>query len=288
MSDLTVDPTLLRLGFVIAFSAWLWSAFIFRSLRVKRLEQVVETQAFMMSLVAHEFRTPITAIQLSSALHRREMKQPAAESDQNWLVRLENAVHALSQWSEALLAFTRERDGSIRQETSSRCDFNQLLIELRAVLEPAALAKGLEFQLVAEPGLPSLSYDSRLVRIVMSSLGQNAVKYTETGKISVRARSVGGAAGAAGVEIELEDTGHGFRVSSVPGEWVSLQEMELESWKRWRSEGAGGWGLGLAISKKLVGLLGARVFLESVPGKGTRVRFHFPSGASESKTLKKS
>ncbi len=287
MSDLTVDPALLRLGFLIAFSAWLWSAFVFRSLRVRRLEQVVETQAFMMSLVAHEFRTPITAIQLSSALHRREMKQPAAESDQNWLIRLENAVYALSQWSEALLAFTRERDGSIRLETSSRCDFNQLLTELRSVLEPAALAKGLEFQLVAEPGLPSLSYDSRLVRIVMSSLGQNAVKYTETGKISLRARSVV-EGGAAGVEIELEDTGHGFRVSSIPGEWVSLQAMELASWKRWRSEGAGGWGLGLAISKKLVGLLGARVFLESVPGKGTRVRFHFPSGASESKTLKKS
>ena len=265
----------LSLGVGIAFVIWAMSSLLFRSLRLAQLEERVETQSFMMSLVAHEFRTPITAIQLSSALYRRELKVPVNEADGNWLARLDLAVSALSQWSEALLTFTRESDGVIRKRPAC-CDFNKLLVELRSVLEPAALAKGLEFQLIAEQALPSLPYDSRLVRVVLSSLSQNAVKYTETGRISLRANKTA----AGGVEIELEDTGHGFRVSDTPGEWVSLDRMELASWIRWRSEGAGGWGLGLAISKKLVRILGAQSRMESIPGKGTRVRFSVSSDAS--------
>lgn len=274
----------LGIGVSFAFVSWAAASLLFRSLRLAQLEERFETQTFMMSLVAHEFRTPITAIQLSSALHRREMKQPINEADGNWLARLELAVSALSQWSEALLTFTRESDGTIRSEPAASCDFNKLLVELRSVLEPAALSKGLEFQLIAESGLPSLPYDSRLVRVVLSSLSQNAVKYTEAGRICLRANRTE----SGGVEIEVEDTGHGFRVSEAPGEWVSLDEMELASWKRWRSEGAGGWGLGLAISKKLVRILGAQVRMESIPGKGTRVRFVFSSSASSIETLKKS
>lgn len=236
----------------------LGSIVMMRSLVLGQVRQQLDSQIFMMGLIAHELRSPISAIQLSLSVYRRENK-----IEQNpWLNRLDQSVKVLGNWSEALLGFTRNRSGRIKVVRTD-CDVEAVMAEVAQSLEPMIVNKGLEFEVSAEPGIPILRTDPQLLRVVLGNLVQNAVKYTERGKISFRAGSGW---------FEVKDTGVGMKLGTDKSD---LESFDFQDWLSIKSSGTGGWGLGLLIVKNLVRHLGARALLSSKPGLGTRIRIEF-------------
>ncbi len=140
---------------------------------------------------------------------------------------------------------------------------------LDLVAAPAG-AKGLNLSYDLEPSVPRvLISDGAKVRQILVNLLGNAVKFTDTGEITVTVT----AAPRPGtplldVTFVVADTGIGIPADRLDTLFDSFSQVDASTTRKY-----GGTGLGLAISKRLAELLGGRIWVESTPGKGTRVAF---------------
>jgi signal transduction histidine kinase len=149
-----------------------------------------------------------------------------------------------------------------------------LALECRA-FEPQARAKGLRLSL----GLPRppirLRADKVKLARVLRNLIANAIKFTDVGGVTVHAAVVPGRL----VLISVRDTGIGIAqddLEHVFGEFAQLRNPG--------DDGKRGWGLGLAICKRLVGMMGGTIAVESMPGHGATFTLRLPAACpSESR-----
>jgi protein-histidine pros-kinase len=137
-----------------------------------------------------------------------------------------------------------------------------LLEEVAATLRPLALAKGLSFELQLPPEEVTLTADRRALSQIIINLCNNAIKFTEQGKVCLMLDQQHDA-GHQWTEIRVVDSGIGIR----PEEQARLFQafIQVEGAKSRRE----GTGLGLYLSQKLAGLLGGQITFESVFGKGS-------------------
>jgi signal transduction histidine kinase len=129
----------------------------------------------------------------------------------------------------------------------------------------AAEEKGLEIRWQCSAGLAVKSDRSKLDRI-MQNLVANAIKYTERGAVRIEVQAAG-----AGVELHVIDTGVGIAAEDQPrlfDEFFTLHNHERDPKK--------GFGLGLAIARRLARQLGGDISLDSAPGRGSRFTVLLP------------
>jgi CheY-like chemotaxis protein/two-component sensor histidine kinase len=124
--------------------------------------------------------------------------------------------------------------------------------------------------------------DQRLAQVITNLLG-NAVKFTpEEGSISLNARLVKKENGIYTIQIEVSDTGIGISKEHQSRLFTSFQQAETSTTRKF-----GGTGLGLAISKRVVEMMGGKIWIESEPGKGSTFAFTIQAekGKAESRNL---
>jgi CheY-like chemotaxis protein len=132
-----------------------------------------------------------------------------------------------------------------------------------------AAEKGLRVESHFAPDLPAwVAGDSTRVRQVVLNLVSNAVKFTDSGKITVSAAVERHDPASYLVAIEVRDTGIGIAPDKLSRLFSSFSQADASISRHY-----GGTGLGLAISKQLVELMGGAMLVESQPGKGTGFRF---------------
>ncbi|MDI7277477.1 MAG: ATP-binding protein, partial [Anaerolineae bacterium] len=164
----------------------------------------------------------------------------------------------------------------LTEETSP----GEVIAEAADMLWGLASQKGLQLVVDVPGDLPSLSMDRLRIRQVLLNLLSNAVRFTDSGQITVTARRT-----AREVEITVADTGPGIEPADL--ERVFEEFHQLDSALSRRHQGT---GLGLALSRRFVELHGGRMWAESEPGRGSR--FHFtlplvqaPQGSGEGRPL---
>jgi signal transduction histidine kinase len=108
--------------------------------------------------------------------------------------------------------------------------------------------------------------DEMKLRQILTNLGSNAVKFTIKGTVRVRVSDIDG-----GVSITVEDTGVG-----IPRELIETAFQDFRQLDQSYTRQEGGTGLGLSITRRLVGLLGGRLFVRSMPGVGSHFRVELP------------
>ncbi|GAC1605376.1 MAG: hypothetical protein NVS4B10_18860 [Myxococcales bacterium] len=231
----------------------------------EQAERASETKGTFLSLIPHELRTPLATLQLS--LHALRRESPAYTLRQAEALRkIERSTHRLLDLIESVLDYTRAESGrlAVREET---LDARTLALEVAGEVRPRAAQKGLELEVDAPEGLPALTTDRTLLRLVLVHLLHNGVKHTAEGVVTLRARHDG-----AGHCFEVEDTGPGIPREDrqrifEPFEMVSpLSHKHLP-----------GFGLGLPLVRHVVDALGGRIELDpaSVAGSLFRVRLPF-------------
>jgi CheY-like chemotaxis protein len=130
-------------------------------------------------------------------------------------------------------------------------------------MQSRAEAKDLAFEVVKLPGIPLLvSTDERRLRQVLMNLLDNAIKYTERGRVALHVGWHGKR-----VRFLVQDTGIGIAANDLPNVFAIFHQL------RHPNKPAEGTGLGLAISKRLVSLLGGTLEAESALGEGSRFWF---------------
>jgi CheY-like chemotaxis protein len=238
-----------------------------RSEAYEKLAELDRLKSDFLSTVSHELRTPLNTIILLSHLIEREGRNPADEE------RRLHDIHVIRESAETLLRMINnildlaKLEAGQRDLHPQRVPLRPLLEETTDMLEPQARAKGLSFATEIAPDLPdSAVLDREKVSRVLINLLSNATKYTQKGRVVLRAAPWQGS-----IAFEVEDTGSG-----VPAHLVATVFEPFRQIRTGDGEAPRGSGLGLTISKQLVELMGGDLIFDSREGDGTRVSFTLP------------
>ena len=154
----------------------------------------------------------------------------------------------------------------------SEVDLHRLLHEMQSLMGVGAAEKGLRFALEHDPDLPRfVAVDAGKLRQVLLNLLGNAIKYTDSGGVKLRARlaSIHGSEKAK-VRFEVEDSGPGISQEDCQRIFVPFVQLGDQA------PAQAGTGLGLAICKQYVELMGGQIGVTSQPGKGSVFYFEIP------------
>lgn len=212
---------------------------------------------------SHELQTPIAA--LVGLLDLIELAEPASVPD--LLARAQRNAQALSSLTRDLLGLAKAEDRDWRPAPRPvRAAAAAAQVEEK--LRDKAHAKGLEIAIVVEPSELEFVADPAALDTVLANLVDNAVSYTERGRVELCLRAEEGL----GVAIEVTDTGPGIDPAILPRIFERFFRGDPA-----RSRASGGTGLGLAIVRNLVGRMGGRIAVRSRPGEGAQFRVELPA-----------
>jgi PAS domain S-box-containing protein len=218
-----------------------------------------------LAVMSHELRTPLNAIIGYADLMRTGVPEPLPPALQPYVERTLAASRHLLQLIDEVLNFSRIEAGrsSIQLENS---EISILLREVRMLLEPLASEKQLAFT-VRWPEEPVvMRTDSRKVRQILVNLTANAIKFTETGSVSISSWQE-----EDDVYFAVSDTGIGIEADHLEKVFEPFWQVEQRNTRR-----TGGTGLGLSIVRRLAQLLGGNVHIQSAPGEGSTFTVRLP------------
>ena len=223
-------------------------------------EEASLAKSRFLAAASHDLRQPVHALTLFvGAL----AQQPLGPEAQRLLGHVRGAADTMGGMFNALLDMSRLDAGMVQPEARA-FDLLPMLERIAADEGGLAQAKGLALRLNASP-LAVMS-DPVHVERILRNLAANAVRYTEKGGVLITARKRGAA-----VVVRVIDSGIGIpaeRQDEVFQEFVQLHNPERDRNK--------GLGLGLAIVRRLAGLLGAQLVLRSRPGRGSVFTLNLP------------
>lgn len=215
-----------------------------------------------LAVVAHELRDPLhtIAVGLEAML---KLQQPGDERAARQLVVMQRTIRRMNRLIVDLLDVTRieAQNFALAQE---HVQVQPLLNEVFELFEAPARQRSISLTCHAPQAVPCVIGERDSLLRVLSNLVANAVKFTPPrGQISVHARPLEEA-----FQFSVADTGPG-----IPSE--SLPQLFDRFWQADRT-GRVGIGLGLPIAKAIVEAHGGRIWVESVPGRGTTFHFTVP------------
>ncbi|MBK9446861.1 MAG: PAS domain-containing protein [Betaproteobacteria bacterium] len=227
-------------------------------------ESASRSKSSFLANMSHEIRTPMNAIAGMVQILRRE---GLTEKQADRLGTIDNATLHLLSIINDILDISKIEAGKFELE-SAPIAANQIAISVAALLSERAQEKGLKLQ-IENDALPSrlLGDATRLKQALLNYAG-NAIKFTETGTITLRTRLLSESADEALIRFEIEDTGIGIDADTVTKLFNAFEQADSSTTRKY-----GGTGLGLAINRRLALLMGGEAGVESQPGKGSTFWF---------------
>jgi two-component system sensor histidine kinase RpfC len=232
---------------------------------VARAEAANQAKRRFISVVSHEMRTPLNAIIGMTDL----LDESDLSAEQSDMVRtVTTASRALLRLVEDVLDFSKIEAGRLVVERTE-FDLHALVNGTLRIIRPQAEAKGLNLSLSIMPEVPhALVGDPHHLRQVLINLATNAVKFTSEGSVIVHLSLTREEENVARVKFSVRDTGIGIPPEVQERIFESFVQADQSTTRQY-----GGTGLGTAIAKQLVELMGGRMGLESAVGLGSTFWF---------------
>jgi signal transduction histidine kinase/CheY-like chemotaxis protein len=238
------------------------------SLQARRQAQRSEQgKARFLAMMSHEIRTPINVIVGSlEALQRQQVDGMA----RRLVDTMGLASDALIDLLDNVLDLSKLEAGKMNLERVA-ANPSELLHSVTRLMAIRAESRGLQLRLALD-ALPTdtLQLDTIRLRQVLSNLLGNAIKFTDRGSITVHARREI-FDGRPWLRVDVCDTGVGIALADQARLFQPYVQADSSSTRRF-----GGTGLGLAICHELIALMEGAIWLQSEPGKGTRISFRVP------------
>jgi hypothetical protein len=231
----------------------------------RQLEEAGRLKSEFLSNMSHELRTPLNSVM---ALSRSLMRQAAgklSEEEMGYLAIIERNGKNLLTLINDILDLSKIEAGKM-DIVPKYFNAGSTIKTILEMMAPLAEEKGIRLTATIPESFPRIESDESRVHQILQNLIGNAVKFTEKGSVTVTARS-----NAAEIHIEIKDTGIGIPDNSLSHIFEEFRQVDGTTSRQY--EGA---GLGLAIADKATRMLGGKLTVESVPGKGSTFSVSLP------------
>lgn len=218
--------------------------------------------------MSHEVRTPLSVV-IGMLTLLADADTP--KQSRPLIAKAAAAANALARLAKDLLDLTRMETGTLTLE-SRNFPLRRSIEESLRMLEEQARAKGIALEVSLSPELPEeVRGDEVRLRQVLMHLAGNAVKFTDRGTVRVAARLDRQDGARLWTNIQISDTGPGIAPDAQKHLFEPFRQGDGSPTRRF-----GGTGLGLAVSRRMVELLGGAIGFESEAGKGSSFWFTLP------------
>ncbi len=244
----------------------------------EKLKEADRLKNEFVATISHELRTPLNSIIGFTKLILNEIDGPLNELQRTDLTAIYTSSQHLLSLVNDVLDFTKIAAGKMELHREM-LDFKEIVVGVMSTTLALVGDKNIELIEEVEDDLPTVYADRLRIRQVILNLMSNAVKFTEEGSITLRAKCIT-------EEVELDgqrrsmpfilcsvtDTGIGIAEEDIPTVFEEFRQLDGST-----SRQAEGTGLGLPISKRLVEMHGGRLWVESKVGVGSTFFFTLPT-----------
>ncbi|HEX8337418.1 MAG TPA: ATP-binding protein, partial [Pyrinomonadaceae bacterium] len=235
----------------------------------ERLREHDRLKSAFVANMSHELRTPLNVIIGLCQLLSRDPGQPLAPLQSDAIGRMERNGRALLEMVNDMLDYSRLEAGRSALHLE-RIAPGEVIESVARGFEAEAHEKKIELRVEVSPEVGEVSTDRRKLTQVVSCLVSNALKFTSAGSVGVSA----GAAGDDQWYIEVTDTGIGISSDALAYIFDGFRQVDDRLTRSYN-----GVGLGLAITRRIVELLGGEINVESRQNEGSRFRITWPREA---------
>ncbi len=232
-------------------------------------EAASRAKSAFLANTSHEIRTPLNGLLGLARLARQRGVDDALR--QSYLDQIADSAEILSTIISDILDLSKIEAGKLEIE-SAEFDLRALLRELARAYTSLTHARGLQFELQLDELVPArVRGDAMRLRQVLTNFLTNALKFTERGRVTLRAKP----AGPGRLRLEVEDTGPGIDAATQRRLFQPFSQADDSITRRF-----GGTGLGLSICRELARLMGGEVGLRSEVGHGSCFHVELPLPAA--------
>ncbi len=239
------------------------------------LERANEAKNQFLTNMSHEIRTPINAIMGMNEIILRESD---SESISQYAKSIQGASKLLLDCVNNVLDFSKIESGLMEIETFTY-KTEDLLGSISRIIEPKINKKGIEFRLSVDENIPEyLMGDNYKISRVVTHLMTNAIKYTDSGYVALTLDCKKKDDSSINLVISVADTGTGIPEEELNELFGGFKRIDLN-----KHRNIEGLGLGLAVTKRLVELMGGTIDAKSVYGSGSMFTLTIPQGIGDAK-----
>lgn len=229
-------------------------------------EVMARARTSFVATMSHEIRTPLGALNGYAQLLARECAEFEEHSGQRLPEQVHEFIEGIGERSQKVLVLVQDlfdlsqlEMGQVRLQ-QNRVNVAPILQRVADRLEPLLEGRDIQLQLELDASRYDVQGDARRIEQVLENLASNASKFTEKGSIRIKADVRDG-----WIAVSITDTGIGISPSYLDQLFEAYTQEDPYMNRRFE-----GTGLGLALSKRLLDLMGGRIEVESRQGEGSR------------------